>query len=84
VQNEPNLQEAGRSMRETVQNEPNLAPVGRGRRKVNAQNEPNLARPRVGAGGQMCKMEPIGFRRGRVAEGIVQNEPNVPALEVCP
>jgi hypothetical protein len=34
-----------------------------GRRKRNAQNEPNLARPRAGAGGQMRKTNPI--RPGR-------------------
>ncbi len=64
--------------RPNAQNEPNLAPVGRGHRRANAQNEANLDRSGPGGGGKMRKTNPIRPARGRVPEGIVQNEANLP------
>jgi hypothetical protein len=51
-------------------------PPGGGRRRANAQNEPNL-------GIEPCETNPISSRRGRLTEEIVQNEAKPGATGVC-
>jgi hypothetical protein len=86
VQNEPNLARApgngrgpaGRDARpeSDCAKRTQFRPPGGGRRRANAQNEPNL-------GIEPCETNPISSRRGRLTEEIVQNEAKPGATGVC-
>jgi hypothetical protein len=74
VQNEPNFTRPEETDRGNRAKRSQFSPGRSGHRRVNAQNEPNSARLRAGAGGQMRKTNPIPSRHRRLTQGIVQNE----------